>query len=137
MFVLGVLFHRMERTLVEFLYSGEATLSKLIRRKFSIKVLRSRVSDPYSFDTDPDPDPALQAEYRSGSNPYPDLIRIQGLYHQKFKKKFTAGKKILFFWIKKLLCIYLSLGLHKGRPSYKRSLQVSKETCSTSKHEIS
>jgi hypothetical protein len=30
-----------------------------------------------------------------------------------------------FFWIKTTL--YLSLGLHKGRPSYKRSLQLSKE----------
>jgi hypothetical protein len=32
--------------------------------------------------------------------------------------------------------IYNFLGLHKGRPSYRRSLQLSKETYSTSKHEI-
>ncbi len=29
------------------------------------------VSDPYSFDSDPDPDPIFLAEYRSGSNPDP------------------------------------------------------------------
>ncbi len=40
-------------------------------------------------------------------------------------KKFTAGKKLNFFGWK--TTIYLSLGLHKGRPSYKRSLQLSKE----------
>jgi hypothetical protein len=40
-------------------------------------------------------------------------------------KKFTAEKKILF-WIKKN-SIYLSLGLHKGRPSYRRSLQLKRE----------
>jgi hypothetical protein len=33
--------------------------------------------------------------------------------------------------------IYLSLGLHKERPSYRRSLQLSIKTFSTSKHEIS
>ncbi len=35
-------------------------------------------------------------------------------------KKFTAEKKFIFFWSKTAL--YLSLGLHTGRPSYKRSL---------------
>jgi hypothetical protein len=40
-------------------------------------------------------------------------------------KKIYNGKKFTFFFFKK--SIYLSLGLHKGRPSYKRSLQLSKE----------
>ncbi len=40
-------------------------------------------------------------------------------------KKFTAEKKLNFFGSKPT--IYLSLGLHKGRPSYKRSIQLSKE----------
>jgi hypothetical protein len=40
-------------------------------------------------------------------------------------KKFTAEKKNIYFGPKTK--IYLSLGLHKGRPSYKRSLQLSKE----------
>ncbi len=39
-------------------------------------------------------------------------------------KKFTAEKKFNFFCIKNYS---LSLGLHKRRPSYKRSLQLSKE----------
>ncbi len=38
-------------------------------------------------------------------------------------KKFTAEKKILG----SKTTIYLSIGLHKGRPSYRRSLQSSKE----------
>jgi hypothetical protein len=36
----------------------------------------SSVSDLYLFD--PDPDPAFEAEYRSGSNPDLDSIWIQG-----------------------------------------------------------
>jgi hypothetical protein len=40
-------------------------------------------------------------------------------------KKFTAGKFFILFSTK--IAIYLSLGLHKGRPSYRRSLQPSKE----------
>jgi hypothetical protein len=40
-------------------------------------------------------------------------------------KNFTAEEKIKFFVSK--TTIYLSLGLHKGFPSYRRSLQPSKE----------
>jgi hypothetical protein len=50
----------------------------------------TRVSDPYSFDTDPDQDPAFEAEYRSGSRALMP----------------KAGKNLQ-------LAIYLSLGLHK------------------------
>jgi hypothetical protein len=38
-------------------------------------------------------------------------------------KKIIAGNLISIF----LIAIYLSLGFHKGRPSYRRSLQPSKE----------
>jgi hypothetical protein len=41
-------------------------------------------------------------------------------------KKFTAEKKLNFFGGSKPT-IYLSQGHHKGRPSYRRSLQLSKE----------
>ncbi len=68
------------------------------------------------------PDPAFKAEYRSGSNTYgyralmtKNLIKITG----------TAGKKINFFLSE--TTIYQSLGLHKERLSYRRSLQLSKE----------
>jgi hypothetical protein len=64
-----------------------------------------RVSNPDSFDTDPDP--AFKAEYRSESR----------VFIKKIEKKFTAEKTT----------IYISLGLHKGRSSCKRSLQLSKE----------
>ncbi len=39
--------------------------------------------------------------------------------------KITAEKKLIFFGSK--TTIYISLGLHKERPSYKKSIQVSKE----------
>ncbi len=81
-----------------------------------------RVSDPYSFDTDPNPGPdlAFQAEYRSGTGSNPD--RIQGFDDQKLKKIYSWKKNSL-----SKTTIYLSLGLHKGRPSYRRSLQLSEE----------
>jgi hypothetical protein len=52
-------------------------------------------------------------------------IRIQGFDDQKFKKN-TDEEKLSFFKTK--FAIYLSLGLHNGRPNYRRSLQLSKET---------
>jgi hypothetical protein len=39
-------------------------------------------------------------------------------------KNFTAEKMYIFL---SKIAIYLSLGLYKGRPSYRRSLQLSKE----------
>jgi hypothetical protein len=44
---------------------------------------------------------------------------------KKFKK-ITAEIYLKKFFIQKI-AIYLSLGLHKERPSYRRSLQPSKE----------
>ncbi len=59
----------------------------------------------------------------SGSESYPD----PGFWWQKFKKKKKIRLKffMIFFWSK--FTIYLSLGLHKERPSYRWSLQLSKE----------
>ncbi len=88
-----------------------------------VPVLTSRVSDPHSFD--PDPDPAFEAGDRSGSGSNPDPIRIQDFNDQKLKK-ITAEKIFLFFFWSKT-AIYLSLGLHKVCPSYRRSLQLTKE----------
>ncbi len=51
-------------------------------------------------------------------------IRIQSFRDQKFNK-ITAEKKFNIFLIKN--CKYLSPGLLKGRPSYRRSLQLSKQ----------
>jgi hypothetical protein len=61
------------------------------------------------------------------TDPDPDPIRIQsgsGVFMTKNWKKFTAKKNTTNFWINGYR--YLSLGLHKGRPSYKRNLQLSK-----------
>jgi hypothetical protein len=52
----------------------------------------------------------------------PIRIQIQGFNDQKLK---ILQLKIFFCWSK--TAIYLSLGLHKVCPSYKRSLQLSKE----------
>ncbi len=57
--------------------------------------------------------------YRSGSGSGSRALM------SKNWQKITAGKKLNFFGIK--TTIYLSLGLHKERPSYRRSLQLSKE----------
>ncbi len=54
-------------------------------------------------------------------NTNPDL----GLYWPKIGKKLLLKKKFNFFLSK--TAINLSLGLHKVRPSYRRSLQLSKE----------
>ncbi len=47
------------------------------------------------------------------------------LMTKNWRKKVSAEKKLYFFSSK--IAIYLSLGLHKGRPSHRRSLQPSKE----------
>ncbi len=60
--------------------------------------------------------------FRLNTNPDPDPIRIQGFTDQKLEKNYSWKKK---FWSK--TAIYLSLGLHKVGPSYRRSLQLSKE----------
>jgi hypothetical protein len=56
-------------------------------------------------------------------NTDPDPIRIQGFDYQELEKIYS-WKKIIFFASK--TTIYLSLGLQKGRSSY-RSLKLSKE----------
>jgi hypothetical protein len=60
---------------------------------------------------DPDTGPAFQV------NPDPD---------QGFDRKNEENKIQLFFFNSEI-AFYLSLGLHKGCPSYKRSLQPSKK----------
>ncbi len=67
-----------------------------------------------------DPDPAYQAEYTDLD---PDPIRIEGFNNKKIEK-FTAEKSDIFL---SKIANYLSLGLQKGLPSYRRSLQPSKE----------
>ncbi len=49
-----------------------------------------RVSDPYSFDTDPDP----PQHFRLNTDPDPDPIRIQGLYDRKFNLQLKKNIKI-------------------------------------------
>ncbi len=51
--------------------------------------------------------------FKLNTEPDPGVL----MKNVQVKKKFLGSKAI----------IYLSLGLHKGRPSYKRSLQLSKE----------
>jgi hypothetical protein len=54
----------------------------------------------------------------SGPNTDPDLIWIQGSFNKNLKK-LTAVKKLIFFGLK--IALDMSLGLHKERPSYRKS----------------
>ncbi len=63
------------------------------------------------------PDPTYQA------NPDPDTD--SGFDDQKSGKKYNWIFFSFFFW--STIAIYLTLGLHKGRPSYRSRLQPSKE----------
>ncbi len=88
-------------------------------------LVANRVADPHWFNADPDPDPAfvLIADPDSGS-----VSRIRDparFWWPKFDKNLQLEIKFLFSWSK--IATYLSLGLHKGRPSYMMSLQPSKE----------
>jgi hypothetical protein len=64
-----------------------------------------------------DPDTAFKSEYGSVSNQDP------GFDDQKLEK--LQLKNVIFLGSK--TTIYFSLGLQKGRPSYRRSLQPTKE----------
>jgi hypothetical protein len=79
---------------------------------------KTRVADPHSFH----PDPAFLAEYRSGSRAL--MSKKWGKLQRKNNNIFGA-----------ITSIYLFLGLHKERPSYRRSLQLSKEDIQPFKHE--
>jgi hypothetical protein len=51
------------------------------------------------------------------TDPNPGVLMIKNLKNYSWEKKIFGSKTT----------IYLSLGLHKRRPRYKRSLQLSKE----------
>jgi hypothetical protein len=53
------------------------------------------------------------------------LIKIQGFDDQKLVKNFCGTKKL--YYVLSVITINISLGLHKERPSYRRSLRPSKE----------
>ncbi len=65
-----------------------------------ISSVTDRVVDPYSFFTDPDPDPEFDVgdQYGSGSGSSP--IRIQGFNDQKFQKNYSLKFFLNFFYIK-------------------------------------
>jgi hypothetical protein len=82
----------------------------------------------FRLNADPDSDPIrtqIRIQFQSGSRVM--MIKIE------------KNLQLNFFFDQKLLPyrIYQSLGLQKERPSYRRSLQLSKENTGTSKHEIS
>ncbi len=72
--------------------------------RIRIHFIRIRIQH-FRLNTDPDPDPSFW---------WPEI-----------EKNLQLKKKNIFFLSK--TTIYLSLGLHKGRPSYKRSLQLKRE----------
>ncbi len=52
-------------------------------------------------------------------------IWIHAIDDRKLKKKYSRKFLFIFFWSK--IAFYLSLGLYKGRPDYRRSLQLSND----------
>jgi hypothetical protein len=64
-----------------------------LEKKLVFWHLGSRVVDPYSFFTDPDPDTGLDVGGQYGPDPNPDPdpnpIRIQGLNDQKLEKNYN------------------------------------------------
>ncbi len=81
--------------------------------RIRIHFIRIRIQH-FRLNTDPDPDP-IRIRIQSGS---------RALLTKNWKQKFS-WKKNIFFGSK--TTIYLSLDLHKEHPSYRRSLQLSKE----------
>ncbi len=91
--------------------------------------------DPYLWLTNPDPggpkhgDPDSDPEHwylGSGFSESGSRFRIFGWIAIQIRtKNYRRKKNLLFFFIKN--GNYLSLGLHNGRPSFRRSLQPSKE----------
>ncbi len=105
-----------EKTIARAILLNIAKFLMLIRRncaglRIRIHFIRIRIQH-FRLNTDPDPDP--------------DPIRIQpGALMTKNWKKLQLKKNWIFLGSK--TTIYLSLDLHKERPSYRRSLQISKE----------
>jgi ribosome recycling factor len=91
-----------------------------IKRVIVIAVLRIRIHfiririQRFRLNTDPNLDP-IRIRIQSGS---------RALMTKNVRKKLLLKKKKNF---KSKTTVYLSLGLHKERPSYRRSLQISKE----------
>ncbi len=83
-------------------------------RIFSGKVPMEKVADPHWFNADPDTDPALFLI----ADPDP------GFWWPKIEKILKLKK----------IAIYLSLGLYKGRPSYRRNFSFQKKASSNSKN---
>ncbi len=67
----------------------------------------------------------LRLETNTDPDTDPNPIRFQGFNDQIFKKNYSWKKNYIFSWSK--TAIYLSLGLHKVCPGYRRSLQLTKE----------
>ncbi len=64
-------------------------------------------------------------------------IRIHWFRIQTKNLRNITAKKFLYIFPWSKIVIYLSLGLHKWRPSYMKSFSPQKRILSTSKHDIS
>jgi hypothetical protein len=99
--------------------TAEKYVDIFLIKNYNLLIPTGRVSDPHWLNADPDtdPDPAffLIPDPGSGSR----------VWWSKIEKNLQLEDLIKFFWSK--IATYLSLGLHKGRPSYRRNLQPSKE----------
>jgi hypothetical protein len=78
--------------------------------------------DPDSLNPDPDTDPDPAFQVNPDTNPFPNPD--PGFYDQKLKKKIQMNFLNIFLIKNSSLLIP---GLHKRRPTYRKSLQPSKE----------
>jgi hypothetical protein len=104
----------------------------LLQSLAAVQVWKSESSDQCCGveNSDTDPDPAFQV------NPDPDTD--PGFWWPEIEEEKNTNENFVksFFLLKKF-AIYLSLGLHKGRQSYRRNPQASKKkTSSISKDEV-
>jgi hypothetical protein len=81
----------------------------------------------FNADLDRDPDPVFFVN--ADPDPEPD----PGFWWQKIGKNYSRKQLVFFLYLK---LQFLSLGLHKGRPSYRRSLHPFKENTSHFKTKI-
>jgi hypothetical protein len=96
--------------------SGGSSMHFLLSKTLLIPVLRILIG----FSADPDP---------------AFFVRSKVLIDdQKLEKKFAAENVLHIFLIKKCNLLIPSLGLYKGRPSYRRSLHPSKKKTSSTQN---
>ncbi len=102
-----------------------SSLQNFSKSSCESSILKTGVADPHPFRPDPDPDPAFQAEYRSGSR----------ALMTKNCKKITAEKNFQFFFDQKLQFTYPQASI-KNVQVTEEAFSSQKRPSNTSKHDF-